>query len=270
MSAKETVCVAGLGGIGGSMASRLKERGWGVVGLDPDARRRTQWIGRTDRIAVGHPDALDWSTISHLVVAVRTERQVETVLGACAELGAQKLSVLVVSTVRVSFWKRTQELAPPPWRILECPVSGGEGPARQGTITMFVAGQCTVEDSALLDDLSDRIVTFPHHGTPAMMKLLNNTLAAINAANVARCLQIATVQGIDAQTFLDALEQGSGRSHMSTHLAEVSRNQFELLEKDVGLLLGDYPAASVGRDIVGLADLVQGGLGDLARPDSVL
>lgn len=270
MGAEDTVCVAGLGGIGGAMASRLRERGWKVVGLDPDGGRRVEWSTQNDSLAEPWPDALDWSLISHLVVAVRTEEQVQAVLLACSELAGPHLRVLVVSTVHVSFWGRYRELIPASWGVVECPVSGGEGPARRGTIAMFAAGERLEADREILDDLSDHIATFAHHGAPALMKLLNNTLAAVNSANVARCLELAVDQGIDAETFLSSLDKGSGRSHVSRHLAMLSRNQFDLLEKDVQLLREDFPGMRVGEDIAELADLVHSSLGQLARPDAVL
>lgn len=270
MATERTVCVAGLGGIGGSMASRLQDCDWRVVGLDPDQSRRSDWTTDADRQAVDRPEALDWSSISYLVVAVRTEDQVESLLRSCAELASPDLLVLVVSTVPVSFWERARDLVPRSWQLVECPVSGGEQPARQGTVAMFAAGGGLSIARALLDDLSDRIVVFERHGTPALMKLLNNTLAAVNAANLAKCLQLASSQGIDPQAFLDGLAHGSGRSHISMHLDRLSSNQLELLEKDVRLLHEDFPNAPVGRDIAGLASLVQTALGPLAKPDTVL
>ncbi|MCR1783791.1 hypothetical protein KVF89_14720 [Nocardioides carbamazepini] len=266
---RESVCVVGLGGIGHAMASRLDERGWTVVGVEPDDGRRTAWLESGARTAHRDLGSVDWSGIGHLVVAVRTEEQVTQVLAACAA-APTSLRILLVSTVRPSFWRRPLPAPLELGRVVECPVSGGERPARDGTVAMYAAGWREEEDGALLADLSDSIVTLPRHGDPALVKLVNNTLAAYNAANAARCLEFVTSQGVAGEDFLRALGRGSGRSHASAILHLLSRNQLELLEKDVRLLREDHPQAPRPAEPAELADLVASALGEIADPAAVV
>lgn len=240
------ILVAGLGGIGGGMASRLVDRGWDVVGLDPDPTRRDAWTSDTGRQAYASAsDPSAWIDVSRVVVAVRTEEQVMSVLEAGSERARPDLVVHLVSTVRPSFWDAVFEQIPSGWRLVECPVTGGEGPARRGEITMLLANH-TEADATLIADLAGATAQFDELRQPSLMKLINNSLAAMNAANVARCMDFAERRGLPGRRFLEALELGSGRSMMSENLARLSANQFDLLEKDLGLLLQDFTDAPVG------------------------
>ncbi|MDX2358964.1 NAD(P)-binding domain-containing protein [Dietzia sp. PP-33] len=252
------------------MADRLEECGWPVIGVEPDEGRRRAWEdARSDHVAYSDLHTVDWDGISHLLVAVRTEEQVRTVLATCGSEAPSSVRVLLVSTVRPSFWHSSVPELLNLDRIVECPVSGGEGPARQGTVAMYAAGG-REDDSALLAALSASVVAFPRHGDPALIKLVNNTLAALNAANTARYAQLASERGIAPEDFLRALNLGSGRSQVSAMLHQLSRNQLDLLEKDVGLLRADVGELPESADPTRLADLVASALGEIADPDAVV
>lgn len=266
----ESVCVVGLGGIGHAMAGRLEEAGWPVIGVEPDENRRREWENAASG-RVAHPDVgdVDWGGVSHLLVAVRTEQQVRDVLSVFAVNAPASVRVLLVSTVRPSFWRSSVPELLSLDRIVECPVSGGEGPARQGTVAMYAAGG-RAEDEAVLAALSGSLVEFSRHGDPALIKLVNNTLAAINAAHTARYAQLVGACGIAPENFLRALNLGSGRSQASAMLHLLSRNQLDLLEKDVRLLREDFADVPEPAEPTGLADLVASALGDMADPDAVV
>lgn len=268
MTTDTQVCVAGLGGMGGAMARRLHNRDYEVIGVDPDQGRREDWALDTGRVAVEGVSQVQWSDVTHLVIAVRTEAQALAVLAVSSSHAVDDLGLIVISTLPVGFWSRTRDEVPPQWRVFEAPVTGGEEQARVGEVAMFLHGNGTPADHALLSDLSNRIVDFDVHGQPALAKLLNNTLTATNAMNVTRALHLAHNMGLASEVFLAALEQGSGRSLISSRITQLSPNQFDLLEKDVGLLHAELPDADLGVGVVGLAASVRDSLGDLYDPDS--
>lgn len=270
MTAEQTIGVAGLGGIGGAMARRLHDTGHPVVGVDPDDRRRDQWIADTGRSSAPGVSGLEWAGVSHLVVAVKTEDQAIDVISTASERAAPTLAVIIVTTVPVGFWRRIGEIVSPAWRVFEAPVSGGEQQAASGDVAMFLCGRGLPEDHRILDDLSNRVVEFAVHGQPAFAKLLNNTVAATNALNVTLALSLAREQGISPDLFLSALNEGSGRSLMSQSLALLSPHQYELLEKDVGLLRAENVDLALGADVRDLASAVRDALGAAYDPTSVL
>jgi len=261
--------VAGLGGIGLAMALRLADCGMEVIGLDPDIERRRIWSDNTGKRAYEFPGQIeDWDEIDRLVVAVRTASQVEAVLRETKNHSRRDLAVYIVTTVKPSFWNDLSNFSEPSWHIVECPVSGGERLARSGAITVFIANY-TNSDRELIESVGGSVIDLGSKGLPSLMKLINNSLAAMNAANVARCLLFAQQEGIKGSLFLEALEEGSGRSVMSSSIGKMSSKQFDLLEKDVGLLIDDRPEAPVS-GVDGLSRLVLEALGDYADPDAVL
>ena len=135
---------------------------------------------------------------------------------------------------------------------------------------MTGSSSARAEDEAVLAALSGSLVEFPRHGDPALIKLVNNTLAAINAAHTARYAQLVGAHGIAPENFLRALNLGSGRSQASAMLHLLSRNQLDLLEKDVRLLREDFADVPEPAEPTGLADLVASALGDMADPDAVV
>lgn len=262
MTTDGQICVAGLGGIGGSMARRLHDKGHPVIGVDPDRQRRDGWTADTGRPALPDVTDVDWPIVSHLLVAVRTGEQVLQVLEAAAGTAAGALGLMVISTVPVGFWERVRTVVPDGWRVFEAPVTGGEGQARSGDVAMFLHGRGLPRDREIIADLSNRVVEFAAHGQPASAKLLNNTLAATNAMNVIRALALAARQGMSTDVFIAALNEGSGRSMISQHLGLLSPNQYDLLEKDVGLLRSENPDTELGAGVHKLSSAVREALGD--------
>jgi 3-hydroxyisobutyrate dehydrogenase-like beta-hydroxyacid dehydrogenase len=62
--------------------------------------------------------------------------------------------------------------------------------------------------------MGERVVHAGPQGHGSMAKLLNNTLAAINAAAVAQALGVAEAAGLDAAALLEVVRTGSGASTM--------------------------------------------------------
>jgi L-threonate 2-dehydrogenase len=87
------------------------------------------------------------------------------------------------------------------------------------------------------------------YGQPAVVKLLNNTLATYNLAATAQMLNLGEKLGMPAPSLLEVIGVSTGHSWMSDNLRDV---QYDLLLKDVGLLRGEIgalPAVELGDDM---------------------
>jgi 3-hydroxyisobutyrate dehydrogenase-like beta-hydroxyacid dehydrogenase len=117
-------------------------------------------------------------------------------------------------------------------------------------MTVFLGGPATTdEEDRLLADISGRVFRMESYGQPALVKLLNNTLATHNLAATARMLNLATRLGVPAKSLFDVIGVSTGQSWMSDNFADV---QYDLLLKDVGLLrgeIGTLPAAGLNDDV---------------------
>jgi 2-hydroxy-3-oxopropionate reductase len=66
----------------------------------------------------------------------------------------------------------------------------------------------------LFDAMGELVVHAGPQGHGSMIKLINNTLAAVNAAALAEGLVLAQAAGVDAERLLEVVASGSGESTM--------------------------------------------------------
>lgn len=117
-------------------------------------------------------------------------------------------------------------------------------------MTIFLAGPApTMAEEKLLSDVSGRTFRMDSYGHPALVKLLNNTLATYNLAATAQMLNLAAEHGVEATELAEVIGASTGQSWMSDNLVDV---QYDLLLKDVGLLrgeLGSLPTVELNDDV---------------------
>lgn len=232
------VTVVGLGGIGGGIALRLAECGREVTGVDVDSARVADWQAQSGGTGATTLDDVDWVSTECVIIAVRTAKQVESVLSSSAlrSVLAREASVLVVTTLTPADARRIAgaELS---GRRFELPVSGGEARARNGELTGLIAGPAVDDfESALLGEMFASVFTFDMLGQPSWVKLINNTLAAHNALHTAVALSVADDHGIDVGLVDRVITASSGASAAGAALPTLTDNQVDLLIKDADLL----------------------------------
>jgi 3-hydroxyisobutyrate dehydrogenase-like beta-hydroxyacid dehydrogenase len=156
-------------------------------------------------------------------------------------------------------------------RFMDAPVTGSSPKAADGTLTIMAGG--TPEDferaRPLFEIMGKVVVHAGPLGHGEMVKLINNAVAAVNAATVGQALIVASKAGVD----LDALEQvmraGSGGSTMLELKGPAMRKhdyttlfKLEHMLKDVRLCLEEAQAAGVPFTTAALArDFYATGLG---------
>lgn len=242
--------IVGLGPIGGNIGARLAELGRQVYGNDFNADRVREWSEETKSAAGSDLAAVDWSAVESVHIAVRLADQVVSVFESLQKHAAQPLTVFVHTTLAPSDARRIFSSAPNTWRAFEAPVSGGPQGARQGSMTIFLAGPAASDtEDKLLADISGRVFRMQSYGQPALVKLLNNALATYNLAATARMINLAAEHGVPAKDFFEVIAVSTGRSWMSDNLIDV---QYDLLLKDLDLLraeLGSLPAADLDEGV---------------------
>ncbi|MGW0021966.1 NAD(P)-binding domain-containing protein [Rhodococcus sp. NPDC003382] len=240
----------GLGPIGGSVGAHLAELGRKVYGYDFNQDRLREWSQETGSPAGSDLADVDWPSVDSVHVAVRLADQVSSVFEALTAHTAQPLTVFVHTTLAPADARKILPSAPDGWRVFEAPVSGGPQGARHGTMTVFLAGPAPTDaENALLEDISGRVFRMQSYGQPAIVKLLNNTLATYNLAAAARMLAVAEQSGVAARDLFDVIGVSTGQSWMGDNLADV---QYDLLLKDVELLrgeIGSLPAVDLGDEV---------------------
>jgi 3-hydroxyisobutyrate dehydrogenase-like beta-hydroxyacid dehydrogenase len=243
--------IIGLGPIGGNIGARLAETRRDVYGYDFDTERLRNWSAENNSPAGSDLAEIDWQTVESVHVAVRLGDQVASVFEAIKDSTAHQLTVFVHTTLAPGDARRIVASAPANWRVFEAPVSGGAQGARRGSMTIFLGGPATTEgEDRLLASISGRVFRMESYGQPALVKLLNNTLATYNLASTARMLILAEQLGMPAQKLFEVIGVSTGQSWVSDNFVDVP---FDLLLKDVGLLRGEIGPLPAGSLSEGLA-----------------
>ena len=163
-------------------------------------------------------------------------------------------------------WTRQigEQLAQRGARLVDAPVTGSSPRAEDGTLTIMCGGEpADVERlRPLLETMGSLIVHAGPLGSGQAVKLINNAVAAANAATLAQALIVAGAQGLDLDALVEVMAAGSGASTMLSLKAGPMRAhdyttlfKTEHMLKDVRLALEEalaagtpFPAAAAACD----------------------
>jgi 3-hydroxyisobutyrate dehydrogenase-like beta-hydroxyacid dehydrogenase len=100
--------------------------------------------------------------------------------------------------------------------FLDAPVTGSKPKAADGTLTIMVGGDGPHFERArtLFDAMGGLVLHVGPHGHGSMVKLINNTVAAVNTAAVAEGIALGRRAGLDLDKLVEVVSSGSGASAM--------------------------------------------------------
>jgi len=105
--------------------------------------------------------------------------------------------------------------------MLDAPVSGGEGGATAGTLSIMVGGDAHSVTRArpLFEAMGNTIVHVGPVGAGQTVKLCNQVAGAIHLLAMSECLVLAQKAGVDPAKMLEAVSSGAAGSWMLSNLA---------------------------------------------------
>lgn len=248
------VGLIGVGAMGLAIAQRLRDGGHAVCVRDIEASREA--LARAAGCRVAASPAQLAREVEVLIVTVVDGAQTHEVLfgadGAALGLKRGSLVLLCATIAPEEAGTAAAQLAELGVDALDAPMSGGPQRARDGQMSLMVAGAESAFRRCLplLRELASRVFCIgARPGDGARTKIVNNLLAAINLAGMAEALALADRLGLDAATTLGVIEQSSGQSWIGSdrahrwlaHDASV-RARVALLAKDSALALAAAPA----------------------------
>jgi 3-hydroxyisobutyrate dehydrogenase len=203
------VTILGAGGMGSAMAERLTGTGHRVNLWDrnPDHLRCATSIGIT---AAADPA----SAVADTAVVITMVTNGEAVHAVAEQMlpVMQPDAVWVqASTVGAEWADRLRALADANDRImLDAPVSGSTGPARNGTLSWLVAGPATAVDAArpILDALGERVLVVGTGQEANRLKLVVNTWMTATTVAMADTLAACDRLGVARSALLSVLSDG--------------------------------------------------------------
>ena len=254
-AARLTAGIVGVGNMGGGMAARLLERGWGVRACDLVPAKVQALVALGAEAAATPAEAARGADV--LVVCVVDAAQAGQVLfdagGAAAALAPGRAVLLCPTIAPEEVERLAARLAGCGLVAIDAPMSGGPARARDGTMSLMVACEeaAYAAQQPLLRDLSTKVFHVGQRpGDGARTKLVNNLLAAVNLAGAAEAIALAERLGLDAGRTLEVIAQSSGQSwigadRMRRALAGdyAPRAHVSLLHKDTRFALAAAQAA---------------------------
>jgi 3-hydroxyisobutyrate dehydrogenase-like beta-hydroxyacid dehydrogenase len=219
MANRERVAFLGLGIMGWPQAANLARAGFDVTVWNRTPTRAEQFAAELPAsIARSAAEAAAAADVS--ITMVPDVPEVEEVIfgprGAAEGLREGGLLIdmsTIAPDASMSIGERLREQGV---GFLDAPVSGSRPKAEDGTLTIMVGG--APEDFSraqpVLDAMGQLVVHVGPQGHGSLVKLINNTLAAINAAALAEALLLAERSGVDTEAVRRVVAASSGASTM--------------------------------------------------------
>ncbi|HEY6455586.1 MAG TPA: NAD(P)-dependent oxidoreductase [Steroidobacteraceae bacterium] len=205
----------GLGRMGGAMARRLLDAGHRVTVYDPSTAAAAALGTHGATIASSAREVADAAPVVFLSLP-NPQIVIEVVLGTQGIREGKRLEVCVdLSTSGPdAAVKLATGLAERHVASLEAPVSGGIKGAREGTLSLMVAGPPLVWErvQALLQVFGKPFFMGANPGAGQTMKLVNNLLAACAIAITAEGMTLGAKAGLDPARMIEVLNVSSGRN----------------------------------------------------------
>jgi 3-hydroxyisobutyrate dehydrogenase len=260
----------GLGIMGSRQAANLARAGFDLTVWNRTTATAAQFATEHDGVAVADTPAQAAADADIVFTMVVDGDQVHQVLlgddGAATQAKPGTLFV-DCSTIGPAAAKDIGEaLDERGYSLVDAPVTGSSPKAEDGTLT-FMVGATDAEFARLapaLDAMGELIVHAGPRGHGQMIKLLNNAMAAANAAIVGEALVVGSRAGVDLDALVKVVASGAGGSTMLDLKAGPMRNhdyttlfKLEHMLKDVRLCLEEgqrlgvpFQSAAYAREIL--------------------
>ena len=259
MARPEKVAFLGLGIMGSRMAANLCRAGFEVHAWNR-TRARAEELAQAHGALVADTPADAARAAGAVITMVVDAPQVEEVLfgegGAAEGLGEGGL-VADMSTIRPTASRAVADrLAERAVAFLDAPVTGSKPKAEDATLTIMAGGGAEHFERMrpLFEAMGKRVIHVGPQGHGSMVKLINNTIAAVNTAALAEGLALGRRAGVDLGKVIEVVSAGSGASAMlDLKAGPMVERQYEPLFK-LGHMLKDVrhclaEAAALGVDL---------------------
>lgn len=270
----------GLGIMGSRMAANLRAAGFELTVWNRTAETAKRWAAQHGAKAVGTPAEVAASSDVVITMVVDGGQVERVLLGDSGAIdGAHDESLFVdMSTIGPTAARRIASLLSERGGIafLDAPVTGSSPKAEDGTLTIMVGGALEDFERArpLFEAMGKLLVHAGPVGDGQMIKLINNTVAAVNTAAAGEALLVGRKAGVDLDALVTVMSAGSGGSAMLDLKHQAMRDRdyttlfkLEHMKKDVGLFVDEAEKLGAGREFATaahelLAASSEMGLGD--------
>jgi 3-hydroxyisobutyrate dehydrogenase-like beta-hydroxyacid dehydrogenase len=253
----DRVGFVGLGIMGSRQAANLARAGYELTVYNRTRATAEAWVAEHGGTVADTPAAVGAASDVVISMVVDGDQVREVLLGeqGVGQGAAPGTLCVDMSTIAPAQTRAIgAELAAKGLQMLDAPVTGSSPKAQDGTLTIMAGGEA--EDYAraepLLRIMGELVLHVGGLGQGEMIKLINNSVAAANAATVGEALLVGQRTGVDLDALVQVMGAGSGGSAMLALKAGPMREhdyttlfKLEHMLKDVRLCLEEGQAAAV-------------------------
>ncbi|MDQ6821025.1 MAG: NAD(P)-dependent oxidoreductase [Actinomycetota bacterium] len=255
----ERVAFLGLGIMGSRMAVNLASAGFELTVWNRTASKAAEFCERHEGVRLAPTPAAAAESADVVITMVVDGAQVaELLLGEDGVIHGASSGTLCLDCSTIGPTVTTQiaqQLGEHGLEMLDAPVTGSSPRAEDGTLTIMAGGsdQAFARAKPVLDAMGKLIVHVGPLGHGQMVKVIQNAIAATNAAVVGQALLVAKRAGLDLDAFTTVVRASAGGSTMLDLKAAPMRDhdytplfKLEQMLKDVRLCLEEGQALGVG------------------------
>jgi len=256
-AAKDRIGFVGLGIMGSRQAANLARAGYDLTVYNRTRATADTWAAEHGATVADTPAAVARASDIIITMVVDGDQVHDALLGpdGVAAGAAPGTLCIDMSTIAPAQTRAIgAQLAERGIHLLDAPVTGSSPKAQDGTLTIMAGGRA--EDFAraepLLRVMGELVLHVGELGQGEMLKIINNSVAAANAATVGEALIVAQRTGVDLDALVQVMAKGSGGSAMLTLKSGAMREhdyttlfKLEHMLKDVRLCLEAGQAAAV-------------------------
>lgn len=257
----------GLGLMGGPMAANIARAGYPLTVYNRTASKAAEVKELGAQVAASPREVAENSEV--IVTMLSDAASVEAVLTGDDGLlaGAQKGSVLIdMSTVAPD---QTRYLAgmveAHGMKMLDAPVYGSTGPARDGTLGIMVGGDKAVVEAQrdVLEVMGKNIFHMGPQGSGSMVKLCFNLMVAAQVISLAEAMVMAGKGGLDLKQVAEVITSSGISSNLIERKAKnIAEGTFppafplKHMHKDLGLMVQTGTAIDVALPATGVTQQI--------------
>jgi 3-hydroxyisobutyrate dehydrogenase-like beta-hydroxyacid dehydrogenase len=264
----------GLGIMGSLQAMNLAKAGYELTVFNRTREKAEAWAAEHGGTVVDSPREVAERCDTVITMVVDGPQVEEMLLGEQGALaGAREHSLFIdMSTIAPGTARDLAEtLEELGHEFVDAPVTGSSPKARAGTLVIMCGGtEAAVERARpLFEVMGEKLVHCGEAGQGQAVKVISNTITAINAATLAQGLVLGRQAGVDLDKLLEAMEGGSADSTMRSLKGKpmIEHDYTPLFKlahmlKDVQLCLAEARSAGSAFLFAGLAaELYGAGVG---------
>ena len=253
----ERIGFVGLGIMGSRQAANLARAGCELTVYNRTRATAEAWVAEHGGSVADTPAAVGAASDVVITMVVDGDQVRAALLGpdGVADGAAPGTLCVDMSTIAPAQTRAIgAELMERGIHLLDAPVTGSSPKAEAGTLTIMAGGEAGdfARAEPLLRVMGELVVHVGELGQGEMLKIINNSVAAANAATVGEALIVAQRTGVDLDALVQVMGQGSGGSAMLELKSAAMREhdyttlfKLEHMLKDVRLCLEAGQAAAV-------------------------